>query len=170
MGDEIVVRGAQPSDGRYLAGIWLDVAKYYAQLDPDAFQVPNEPGLAEWFEDDLKEDLPANWRTLVADVRGDPAGWVIGHVEPPHPAADRNFVRLIRETRLIVEALVVAPHLWRHGIGSRLMSEVEAWGRSRGATLSTLDTYVHSPVSVPFYEKRMGYERRSIHFVKHLRS
>jgi hypothetical protein len=31
-----------------------------------------------------------------------------------------------------------------------------------------LDTYVHSPVSVPFYERHMGYQRRSIHFAKEL--
>jgi hypothetical protein len=48
------------------------------------------------------------------------------------------------------------------------MSEIEAWGQSQGATVSTLDTYIHSPVSVPFYANRMGYERRSTHFVKWL--
>lgn len=169
MGDEIVVREARPTDGSALSRIWIDVAKYYAELDPDAFQVPDEEGLVQWFEDDLGEGLPDNWRTLVAEVRGDAAGWVTGHVEPPHPHATRNFVRTITEKRLVVDALIVAPRLWRHGVGSRLMGEIEEWARSRGASLSTLDTYVHSPVSVPFYEKRIGYERRSLYFVKQLR-
>ena len=169
MGDEIVVRDVRPADGAALSRIWLDVAKYYVELDPDAFQVPDEEGLAQWFENDLREDLPDNWRTLVAEVRGEPAGWVTGHVEPPHPHAGRNFVRSITETRLVVDALIVAPSLWRNGVGSRLMGKIEEWARSQGASLSTLDTYVHSPVSVPFYETRMGYERRSLNFVKQLR-
>jgi hypothetical protein len=33
-----------------------------------------------------------------------------------------------------------------------------------------LDTYVHSPVSVPFDERAIGYERRPIYFVKELGS
>ena len=38
------------------------------------------------------------------------------------------------------------------------------------ASMVRLDTYVHSPVSVPFYERHMGYQRRSIYFVKELLS
>ena len=45
----------------------------------------------------------------------------------------------------------------------------EAWGRDRGAEMARLDTYAGSPVSVPFYEQRMGYQRRSIVFQKPLR-
>jgi len=44
----------------------------------------------------------------------------------------------------------------------------ESWGRDRGASMVRLDTYVHSPVSVPFYERHMGYQRQSIHFAKEL--
>lgn len=32
-----------------------------------------------------------------------------------------------------------------------------------GARIVRLDTYAHSPVSVPFYEQRMGYQRRASH-------
>jgi hypothetical protein len=48
------------------------------------------------------------------------------------------------------------------------MEAVERWGRDRGATLVTLDTWVGSPLSVPFYERRMGYHRASIVFEKRL--
>jgi hypothetical protein len=40
------------------------------------------------------------------------------------------------------------------------MHEVEQWGRANGATLVALDTYIGSPLPVPFYEKRMGIEGR----------
>jgi hypothetical protein len=36
------------------------------------------------------------------------------------------------------------------------------------ARVARLDTYARSPVSVPFYQSGMGYERRSIIFQKEL--
>jgi GNAT superfamily N-acetyltransferase len=56
----------------------------------------------------------------------------------------------------------------RHGVGGALLDAAETWGRSRGARVARLDTYVGSPVAVPFYDDRMGYERRSIVFQKKL--
>src|SRR5207253_4376667 len=53
----------------------------------------------------------------------------------------------------------------RHGSGRVLVEAAERWGREHGASLFFLDTYVMSPLSVPFYE-RLGYARRSIRFVK----
>lgn len=47
-------------------------------------------------------------------------------------------------------------------------TSVEAWGRGKGAVRSVLTTYHSSPLSVPFYEQGMGYERRSIVFEKRL--
>jgi hypothetical protein len=48
------------------------------------------------------------------------------------------------------------------------MRAAESWGRDRGARVARLGTYAHSPVSVPFYENRMGYQRRAIIFQKKL--
>jgi GNAT superfamily N-acetyltransferase len=53
-------------------------------------------------------------------------------------------------------------------VGTVLLEAAEAWGRTRGARVARLDTYAHSPVSVPFYEDHMGYRRRSIVFQKRL--
>ena len=44
----------------------------------------------------------------------------------------------------------------------------EEWGRGRGTAIAVLDTYVDSPVSVPFYEQRMGYSRQELRFRKWL--
>jgi len=38
----------------------------------------------------------------------------------------------------------------------------------RGAAVVTLDTNLRSPLSVPFYENRMGYQRRGVIFRKEL--
>jgi GNAT superfamily N-acetyltransferase len=80
-------------------------------------------------------------------------------------------MQLVREhgwTRLVVDALIVHQSQWRQGIGTALLKAAEDWGRARGAQVARLDTYAHSPVSVPFYEDRMGYQRRSIVFQKRL--
>ena len=45
----------------------------------------------------------------------------------------------------------------------------EAWGRSQNAVIALLDTYSESPISIPFYEQRMGYRRRAVHLRKSLR-
>jgi hypothetical protein len=45
----------------------------------------------------------------------------------------------------------------------------ESWGRDRGASIVRLSTYAEGPVAVPFYERHLGYERRSILFQKPLR-
>jgi hypothetical protein len=44
----------------------------------------------------------------------------------------------------------------------------ESWGRHLGARVVRLDTYADGPVAVPFYERHMGYQRRSILFQKPL--
>ena len=49
-----------------------------------------------------------------------------------------------------------------------LLEAAESWGRAHGAQVVRLDTYAQGPVSVPFYEQHMGYQRRSIVFQKQL--
>jgi len=70
--------------------------------------------------------------------------------------------------RVAVDALVVDARYRRRGIGTLLLRSVEEWGRRNEATLVFLDTYVASPLSVQFYERRMGYARRSVRSQKRL--
>ncbi len=67
-----------------------------------------------------------------------------------------------------MDALIVDRSHWREGAGTALLEAAETWGRGRGAEIARLDAYAHGPVSVPFYEDRMGYQRRSIIFQKRL--
>ncbi len=48
------------------------------------------------------------------------------------------------------------------------MEAAERWGRGRGAAIALLDTY-DSPLSVPFYERHLGYSRRAVRLRKDLR-
>ena len=53
-------------------------------------------------------------------------------------------------------------------IDCQVAGYLEEWGRSKGAVAAVCDTYSESPLSVPFWEERVGYERRAIIFRKAL--
>ena len=164
----ITVRAPRPGDGAGMARAWLSATAYYAGLDPEHFQVPSAEGLAESFEAGLGtggEDA----LMLVAELDGQVAGWLTARIEHPAASAARQMVREHGWTRLFIDALLVDQAVWREGAGTALLTAAEAWGRDRGAEVVRLDTYADSPVSVPFYEQRMGYQRRSIVFQKPLR-
>lgn len=46
------------------------------------------------------------------------------------------------------------------------MLAVEDWGRSRGAEVIVLETETNNPLSVPFYEHRMGFTPQAVVFRK----
>ena len=163
----VQIRPPCPGDGEGMARVWLSAGAYYAGLDPAHFQLPSAEGLAESFEADIAATSGGGDKLrLVAERDGLVAGWLTAHLE--HPAANAAY-QLVRELgwiRLIVDALMVDQTLWRQGNGTALLTAAESWGHDRGATVVSLDTYVHSPVSVPFYERHMAYQRRSIAFAR----
>jgi GNAT superfamily N-acetyltransferase len=159
------VRPVRPGDGEGCARAWLDAARYYVQMEPDAFQVPAEDGLAEWFEELHAKPGPDDL-TLVATVAGDVAGFVAAQFQPPAASAARQLTRAAAVPRVYVNALVVAEPYRRAGVGTALMAAVEAWARGAGAAMVSLDTNLRSPLSVPFYEDRMSYDRHGVIFRK----
>jgi GNAT superfamily N-acetyltransferase len=163
----VTVRPARPGDGAGIAQVWLSTAAYYADLDPAHFQVPRAEGLAQGWEDELGHDNVNSLR-LVAEADGSVIGWLSARIELPEESAAIQLTREPGWTRLAVDALLVDRDQWRQGAGTALLEAAEAWGRDRGAQVARLDTYAHSPVSVPFYQDRMGYQRRSIVFQKQL--
>jgi GNAT superfamily N-acetyltransferase len=166
--EPVVVRPARPGDAADLARNWVDVARHYAELDADAFRVPAGEGLAGWFEELLRRPRREDAVWLVAEVDGQVVGDVGAHLERPAEDADRQLLRDLGRVRLYVDALGVREAYRRRGVGARLMGAVEQWGRDHGAVRAVLTTYHASPLSVPFYEQRMGYQRRSIVFEKRL--
>lgn len=163
----VTVRPARPGDGDGMARAWLSAAEYYTGLDPEHFRVPAAEAQAGEFEELLGRGRDGAL-LLVAELGGRVVGWLSARIEPPHPAAASQLVRELGWTRLAVDALVVDRAAWRHGAGTALLTAAEAWGREHGAAVARLDTYAGSPVSVPFYEDRMGYQRRAVVFQKRL--
>lgn len=164
----VSIRAPRRADAPSLARIWVDTCAYYAEMDADAFQVPDPDGLVEWFESLLERPPQDDHLNIVAEIGQDVVGSLDAKILEPLETADRQMLRELGEPRLYIQALVVDRAHWRRGVGTALMRAAEDWARQRGATRAALDTYMRSPVSVPFYERRMGYSRRSITLHKRL--
>ena len=166
--EQLVIRAPEHGDAAALAQIWMENCSYYAEMAPEWFQIPDEHGLVGWFESLLSEPPDDGELSLVAEVGGRVVGSLDASLLEPAEDANRQMVRELSQRRVVVNNLGVARDFWRSGVGSVLMEEVERWAREHGATQVGLDTYIFSPVSIPFYEKRLGYERQSINFRKRL--
>jgi GNAT superfamily N-acetyltransferase len=159
-----LVRQAKPGDGVGMAHVWVDMGEHLVDLNPMAFQVPQAVGLVDWFEQDLRQP-PSSTASFVADEAGEVVGMIGVRIEPPLEDAPKQVLRELSATRGTIEFLGVLRSRWRCGIGTRLVEVGEAWLLERGATVLSVDTYIASPVSVPFYEAA-GYRRRSIQYRK----
>ena len=164
----VMVRAPRAGDGEGIARAWLSAAAYYTDLDPEHFQVPAAQALAELFDNQVGRGADDALQ-LVAELDGRVVGWLSARVEQPSENAAVETIREPGMTRLLVDALIVDRPVWRCGAGTALLEAAESWGRDKGAEIARLSTYADSRVSVPFYEERMGYTRRSIVFQKRLR-
>jgi len=162
---EIVVRASRPGDGPGIARCHLDSAATYSADAPELFRMPDEDGYVEWIEEDLARPRGEDELDIVAVVDGEIAGHVEARILEPIDSARWQQGREHGERRAFVNALAVAAPWRRHGAGRALMAAIESWARGRGATRVQLDTWIDSPLSVPFYES-LGYDRRSIRFEK----
>ena len=161
------VRVARPGDGEGIARCHLDSAATYSAGAPSLFQMPDSDGYVEWIEDDLARERSADELDIVAVVDGEIAGHVEARILEPIDSARWQQAIEHGERRVFVNALAVASRWRRHGAGRALMEAIESWARERGATRVQLDTWIDSPLSVPFYES-LGYARRAIRFEKRL--
>ena len=163
------IREYQNGDGIGIARIGLENGAYYARLAPEYFRQPDEEGLADFLDGDGEwRDEPANL-ALVAEVEGDVAGYLEASIQPPLDSARWQGQRDLANARLFINYVGTADAFKRRGIASQLVETAEAWGRSKGATVAICDTYIDSPLSMPFWETRMGYRRQAVIFRKPLR-
>ena len=163
----VIVREARPGDGSGIARCHLDSAATYVEQDPELYRMPDEDGFVEWIEESLLAGHADHELELVGEVGGEIAGHLEGHLIEPMDTARWQMVRYVGERRLYVDALAITRTHRRHGVGRALMEAAESWALDRGAAMVALDTWIDSPVSVPFYEA-LGYARRSIIFQKRL--
>jgi GNAT superfamily N-acetyltransferase len=159
--DDVYVREARPGDGDAIAQMHIENAAYYHSLSPESFRLPHEDGLSAFVEP-TREANSETRLELVAEVDGNVAGHLAAHLIEPDEAARFQMVRYLASRRLWIDSLGTLQRCWRRGVGSVLVEAAEAWGRERGAVVSMCDTWLGSPVSLPFWESRMGYDRRAV--------
>jgi GNAT superfamily N-acetyltransferase len=164
----IVVREFRSGDGHALARMSQENSRYYTSLAPDYFKTPDEEGFADFIESDEEWRSSLDNLALVAEADGKVAGYLEASVQPPLDTARWQGQRDLAEIRLYINYVGTLDAYKRKGVATRLVEEAEAWGRSKGATVALCDTYIDSPLSVPFWEQRMGYKRRSIRLRKPL--
>jgi GNAT superfamily N-acetyltransferase len=164
----VEVRAARPGDGAALARVWLDNARYYVGLFPDDFRLPDEAGLDEWFEQWLAGPREASELRLVGVVDGEVGAFVYARLTEPDEHASRQMLAEHPYPRVHVEALGTADAVQRRGVATLLVEAAETWARENGARAISAETYLESPVSIPFWEQRMGYRRRSVKLTKRL--
>jgi GNAT superfamily N-acetyltransferase len=158
---EVQIRPAGVADAGGLADLWVEIGVHLVSQDSDAFQVPAADGLREFFVGLLDRGPSRDRSWLVAELEGELVGQVQAHLEAPVASAAFQVQRNLGETRLVVDALAVTAGARRRGVGRALMSAVESWGTTRGATHVVLDTFARSPLSLPFYE-RLGFDHVAV--------
>jgi ribosomal protein S18 acetylase RimI-like enzyme len=164
----IVVREFRSGDGEGIARISRENTGYYSRLAPEYFKEPDEEGFVDFVESDGDWRASPDNLSLVAEVEGQVAGYLEASVQPPHETARWQGQRDLAVSRLFINYVGTADEFKRQGVATRLVEEAEAWGRAKGAVVALCDTYIDSALSVPFWEQRMGYTRRSIRLRKRL--
>jgi GNAT superfamily N-acetyltransferase len=165
---DLSIRDATPEDAASLATAWREFAEYYVDIDPAQFQIPKEAGVAAWIRARIEREQGGNAIWLIAERNGRMVGYVQAQVSQPSDDADRQIMREVTEIVLKVDSLFVTAGERRLGVGAALMDAAEEWGRSKGASQAVVISYAYSPSSVPFYEERMRYQRKTIGFWKPL--
>jgi GNAT superfamily N-acetyltransferase len=164
----VVIREYRDGDAAGIVQIIREGARFYAELAPEYFRLPDEEGFIELIDNDSHwRDAPDNL-ALVAEVNREVAGYLEANVQPPLGTAKWQWERDVGETRLMINFVATADRFKRQGIAARLVKAAEDWGRLKGAAAAICDTYIESPLSVPFWERRMAYKRHKVVFRKPL--
>jgi GNAT superfamily N-acetyltransferase len=161
MAGGISVRAARTGDGEAIARLHVENAAYYHELAPASFRLPDREGLAEFVEPG-HDSSPETALELVAEIDGEIAGHLEAHLVAPDDAARFQMVPYLAAPRLWIDSLGTFQRFWRRGVGKVLVEAAESWGRERGAVVVMCDTWLGSPVSLRFWEERMGYSRRAV--------
>jgi ribosomal protein S18 acetylase RimI-like enzyme len=132
--NDVVIRPAVTADLAQVATLAGALVRMHHEVDPDRFFLPErvEEGYAWWLGRELERSGAV---VLVADRGGEVVGYTYGTRE------ERNWNALLDEHGAIHD-VYVAPHARRRGISRRLVEDMIAELRRRGAPRIVLSTMV----------------------------
>ncbi len=163
------IRQSHSGDGPGCAQVWHEAGAFFAQLNPNLFQLPSPDGLADWFEQvHLAHHEDPSRLFLVAANHQQLRGFLLAGLHEPVSSATWQLQTDLTQRRLVIDALAVAQQHRRAGVGTALLRESENWGREQRATSVSVQTEPNNPLAMPFYEQRMGYTTRSVQLHKNL--
>jgi GNAT superfamily N-acetyltransferase len=165
---ELVVRHASDVDAPGIVALACNAARFYVAMDPDLFRIPDEEGFVDFLERDRSWHVSPNSLALVADMEGRVVGYLEASLIEPSESARYQGEADASRVRLFIHFVGTDDAYRQRGIATKLVTTAEDWGRKRGAVVSTLDTWIESPLSMPFWERRMGYQRKNVIFRKPL--
>ena len=152
-----------------MARVWQDAGRFYVEVDPEDFRVPDEDGLVDWLECGVEAmESDPDLALLVCEDGDEVIGWVSARVITPVSDAPWQLQRELAATRVIIDAVAVAEEHRGSGTGVALVEAAERWGRDRGATIAVADGNWASGIVPRFYEGRLGYRKRSVSLRKAL--
>jgi GNAT superfamily N-acetyltransferase len=146
----VTIRSVTIDDLDALVDIYLAGARRHAEMDPDAYRVPERADCAVRLRRRV-ENLGDSSAYVAAVVDGQLAGSATADVaDLPHPGA---MARPIRTAELGIAVL----EAWRgRGLGHRLIGHLEAWAADRGVERMILEVSAANDGAIRLYHE-LGY-------------
>jgi ribosomal protein S18 acetylase RimI-like enzyme len=150
------VRPARPSDRTFILGITPRLAQGF-ELPPwrTAREVVQAESAA--LESALRPGTERAVLLVAEDTEGEPGGYVYVNVETDY------FGRTLAH----IEILAVSSAAEGRGAGRTLVEAAEAWARSEGLDLISLNVFANNARARALYQ-RLGYTADTLHYAKPL--
>jgi ribosomal protein S18 acetylase RimI-like enzyme len=162
--ETIEIRPALPEDADGITRTFLDSAEHHAELDPERYWIPAAEVITARYREGRQHQPDAGREvvTLVAVLGNEIVGFVDARLDLSPDPMHREIVYCH-----IVEIAVRGGQRGL-GIGERLLTAAEEWGRALGAHFASLEYHVANTRAGSFYEKRMGYRAAATTAIKRL--
>ena len=159
----LTIRAATADDAAGIAHVYMQSAEHHARLEPDRYWLPSIDAITAQYRERGRTSHPnGDAVTLVAALDADVVGFVDVRLSRSPDPMHRDLTYCH-----IVEIAVAVEHQSR-GIGERLLTAAEDWGRQRGAQLASLEFLAANTRASAFYQQRMGYRVAAMTAVKPL--
>lgn len=160
----VMVRPAVFNDADGIARIFLESGQYHARMDPERYSPPAIETISTCYRNELQDfsDRVAARITFVAEFGSEIVGFIDARLEQSLDLMHREL------TYCHVAEIAVSSRHQKQGIGSRLLSAAEDWGRRRGAQFASLEYHIANQRAADFYERSIGYSPAATIAIKRL--
>lgn len=142
------MRRAMPADRDAIGRLWQELMEFHAHLDPGGF-TPRPDALPVWLEWLDKLLAAGDAAVFVAEVEGQPVGYIIGGTaEKPPVYPDRRYG--------VVHDTCVTADWRRRGVGQWLFKALLEWFREQGLSEVRVGAAAANQVSNVFWQA-MGF-------------